>query len=53
MEKSESYRTPGHLRSVALFFKQEIEKIHNDRKRAWSGLFTAAGYDFPSSVEYC
>lgn len=43
MPKSESYRAPGHAGVTALFFKQPTEKIHSDRKRIWSGMFTKEG----------
>ncbi|KZT05810.1 cytochrome P450 [Laetiporus sulphureus 93-53] len=42
MAKSDSYLFPGHNRAVALFFKQDTEKIHSDRKRIWSSAFTSA-----------
>ncbi|KIP04469.1 hypothetical protein PHLGIDRAFT_193285 [Phlebiopsis gigantea 11061_1 CR5-6] len=43
MPKSESYRAPGHKRQVAMFFKQPSERLHTERKRVWSGLFTKDG----------
>ncbi|GJE88926.1 cytochrome P450 [Phanerochaete sordida] len=45
MPKSDSYRAPGHEGVVALFFKQPTEKLHSDRKRVWSGLFTKEGVE--------
>ncbi|KAF8590792.1 cytochrome P450 [Ramaria rubella] len=39
MEKSHAYTTPGHLKSVALFFKQNKE-MHSNRKRMWTNAFT-------------
>jgi len=39
MEKSDAYVTPGHLKDVALFFKQE-KTAHSNRKRIWAGAFT-------------
>ena len=44
MSKSESYRAPGNKNQVAMFFKTPNEKIHSERKRIWSGLFTKDGY---------
>ncbi|GJE88938.1 cytochrome P450 [Phanerochaete sordida] len=43
MLKSDSYRAPGHDGVVALFFKQQTEKLHSDRKRVWGQLFTKEG----------
>ncbi|GJE99885.1 cytochrome P450 [Phanerochaete sordida] len=43
MPKADSYRAPGHDGVVALFFKQDTEKTHSERKRVWSGLFTKEG----------
>ncbi|GJE88881.1 cytochrome P450 [Phanerochaete sordida] len=43
MEKSDAYNAPGHDGVVALFFKQPVEKLHAERKRVWSRLFTSEG----------
>ncbi|KAI0706338.1 cytochrome P450 [Earliella scabrosa] len=43
MEKSEAYRRPDRTNIVTLFFKNTTEKLHRDRKRIWSTLFTPAG----------
>lgn len=43
MAKSDSYRAIEHPGRVALFFKQPTEKIHTDRKRVWSAMFTKEG----------
>ncbi|EIM85229.1 cytochrome P450, partial [Stereum hirsutum FP-91666 SS1] len=40
MEKSDSYSTPGHIKSVSLFFKQASRETHSDRKKIWSRAFT-------------
>jgi len=41
MEKSDAYVTPGHLKSVALFFKQP-KTAHANRKKIWAGAFTGS-----------
>lgn len=43
MEKSDAYVTPGHLKSVALFFKQP-KTAHANRKKIWAGAFTGSRY---------
>lgn len=43
MEKSDAYRRPEPIKVVTLFFKNETELVHRDRKRIWSALFTTAG----------
>lgn len=44
MEKSDSYSTPGHIKSVSLFFKQASRETHSDRKKIWSRAFTGNAY---------
>ncbi|KAI0648784.1 cytochrome P450 [Trametes meyenii] len=43
MEKSEAYRRPARIKVTTLFFKNETEKHHRDRKRIWSAMFTPVG----------
>ncbi|KAI0763298.1 cytochrome P450, partial [Trametes elegans] len=43
MEKSEAYRRPARIKVVTLFFKNETENQHRERKRIWSALFTPSG----------
>lgn len=43
MPKAESYRAPGHNKPVAMFFKQPFEKLHSDRRKIWSTMFTKEG----------
>ncbi|TFK91285.1 cytochrome P450 [Polyporus arcularius HHB13444] len=43
MEKSEAYRRPARIKVVTMFFKNEIEKLHRERKKIWATLFTPSG----------
>ncbi len=44
MEKSEAYRRPARIKVVTMFFKNEHEKLHRERKKIWATLFTPSGY---------
>ncbi|TFK91279.1 cytochrome P450 [Polyporus arcularius HHB13444] len=43
MEKSEAYRRPARIKVVTMFFKNEHEKLHRERKKIWATLFTPSG----------
>jgi hypothetical protein len=43
MTKSDSYRLPGRIRGIAMFFQQTRE-AHTFRKQIWSQAFTSAAY---------
>ncbi len=43
MEKSEAYRRPARIKVTTMFFKNEAEKLHRERKKIWATLFTPSG----------